>query len=140
MDDQTQAQADELKRLAAETRFAKEKALSRAENLMLEKAATGDLADCSMLDDKGDDPKKADDWTPERQIRGELVAWLCTNEPARKQVHPRGIQVYGADITGPLDLSFVNVPFQLRLSHCRLKETINLVRAEVSQQIGRAHV
>src|SRR5271167_4522828 len=115
MDDQTQAQADELKRLAAETRFAKEKALSRAENLMLEKAATGELANCSTLDDKGYDPKKADDWTPERQIRAELVAWLCTNEPARQRVHSRGIQVYGAEITGSLDLSFVNISFQLML-------------------------
>src|SRR5208282_1757011 len=62
-----------------------------------------------------------------------LLAWLCMNEQARKQVHPRGVLVYGADITGPLDLSFVNIPFKLRLVRCRLKEDIDLSRAEVSE-------
>jgi hypothetical protein len=37
MDEQTQAQGGELKRLAAKTKFAKDRALSRAENLLLEK-------------------------------------------------------------------------------------------------------
>jgi sRNA-binding regulator protein Hfq len=41
--------------------------------------------------------------------------------------------VYGADITGPLDLPFVNIPFQLRLNNCRLNQDINLSRAELSE-------
>lgn len=40
MDHQPQAQADELKQLAAETKFAREKSLTQAENLLLEIAAT----------------------------------------------------------------------------------------------------
>jgi hypothetical protein len=71
-------------------------------------------------------------WEPKRQIRAALIAWLFDPE-ARKRVHWRGIQVYGAEITGPLNLSFVNVPFQLALQHCRLNEGINLQRAQVSQ-------
>jgi len=129
MDDQTQAQGGGLKQLA-QAKFGK---LSAAENLLLESVPSGDWANCSKLNDKGDDPKEADKWGAERQIRAELVAWLCTNEQARKQVHPRGIQVYGADITGPLDLSFVNIPFGLGFQRCRLKDGINLLRAEVSQ-------
>ena len=120
--DEPQAQAGEPKQSAQKQATglkglvpAKFGTLSAAENLMLEKAATGDVANCSELDDKGDDPKKANDWTPKRRIRAELVAWLCMNEQARKQVHLRGIQVYGADVTGPLDLSFANVPFQLKI-------------------------
>jgi len=139
MDDQTQAQAGELQQSAQKQATglrglvpAQFGTLSAAENLMLEKAVIGEIADCSTLDDKGSDLKEADDWTPKRRIRAELLAWLCTNELARKQVHPRGIQVYGADVTGPLDLSFANIPFQLRLLHCRLSEDINLSRAEVS--------
>ena len=138
--DEPQAQAGEPKQSAQKQATglkglvpAKFGTLSAAENLMLEKAATGDVANCSELDDKGDDPKKANDWTPKRRIRAELVAWLCMNEQARKQVHLRGIQVYGADVTGPLDLSFVNIPFQLMLRHCRLEEDLNLSRAEVSE-------
>src|SRR5271165_4449118 len=120
--DEPQAQAGGLKGLA-QAEFG---TLSPAENWMLESVPTGDVAVCARLDHKGDDPKEADDWTPKRRIRAELVAWLCTNEQARKQVHPKGIQVYGADITGSVDLHFVNVPFQLGFHHCRLKETINL--------------
>jgi len=61
MDDQTQAQAGGLKRLAA--KFGK---LSAAENVLLEKVPSGDWANCSTLNDKGWDPKDADKWGAER--------------------------------------------------------------------------
>ncbi|MGA2903572.1 MAG: hypothetical protein ABSD98_07065 [Candidatus Korobacteraceae bacterium] len=128
MDNETQAQGGELKALAA--RFG---TLSDAENLLLEKVSSGEVAFCPDPERKGYDPKDADAWGPQRQIRAELLAWLCTNEQARKHVHARGIQVYGADIIGPLDLAFVNIPFQLLLNNCRLSQNINLSRAEVSQ-------
>ena len=141
--DEPQAQAGEPKQSAQKQATglkglvsAKFGTLSAAESLMLDKAVNGEMAVCGPNNDDEDernDPKKADDWTPQRHIRAELVAWLCANEPARKQVHPRGVQVYGADITGPLDLSFVNIPFQLMLRHCRLTQDINLRRAEVSE-------
>jgi hypothetical protein len=83
--------------------------------------------------DPNNNPKEAGNWGRERQIRAELVGWLCMDQEARKQVHWRGIQVYGADVTGPLDLSYVNIPFQLAFRHCRLKEAITLQSADVSQ-------
>ncbi len=129
MDDQPQALAGGLKRLA-EGKFGP---LSAAENLLLEKVATGDLADCSKLNDKGDDPKEADEWGPGRQVRAELLAWLCTNELARKHVHLHGIQVQGATFVGALDLSYVSIPFRLRLRHCRVREDINLHNADVPE-------
>src|SRR5271157_2024669 len=129
MDDKTPAQGGGLKRLAQ----AKFGTLSAAENLLLEKVTGGEPAVCPDPDGKGYDPKDADQWGPARRIRADLVAWLCTNEQARKQVHPHGIQVYGADITGPLDLSFVSIQFPLRFRHCRLTKDFNLRSAEVSQ-------
>src|SRR5271166_7110135 len=131
MDDQTPAQARRLKRLAA--KFGK---LSDAEQELLKNVPNGDVAICGPNDndwDEDNDPKDADCWEAKRRIRAELVAWLCTNEQAKKLVHPRGIQVYGADITGSLDLSFVNIPFQLRFAHCRFQKGIDLRNAEVSQ-------
>ena len=127
--------ATDLKTLA-EAKFGKE-TLSDAENLLLEKVPTGDLANCSILDDKGDNPKEADGWTQKRRIHAEVVVWLCTNELAQKQVHGRGIQVYGADLIsssdGILDLSFINISFQLEFRHCRLKGGMRLDSAEVLQ-------
>ncbi len=135
MDEQPQGQADNLTALAQAApelrpELAK-KPLTAAEKLLLKNVSSGDEADCSELDDEWSDrehpgwkfdPEHADKWTDRRQIRAELLAWLCINQQARKQVHPRGIQVYWADVTGKLDLSFVNVPFQLGLQRCQVRE------------------
>jgi hypothetical protein len=109
MNKEPKAQADDLKGLAQ----AKCGKLSAAEEMLLDKVPTGQPAICPDCDGRGYNPKEADRWGPARQVRAELVAWLCTNEEARRQIHPRGMVVAGADITGPLDLSFLNIPFRL---------------------------
>jgi hypothetical protein len=126
MVDQPEPPASELKRLA----LAKFPSLSETETLLLEKVPTGEEAKCPDTDY---DPSNADAWGPTRRIRATLMAWLCTDERAQKLVHYQGIQVYGAEITGPLDLSFANVPFPLAFRHCRLNESVDLSRAEVSE-------
>lgn len=142
MDEQPQGQAGDLKGLAqgqasdlkglAQSKFGK---LSAAERLLLEKVPTGEPAWCPHPEYNGlqYDPKNADDWEPRHQIRAELLVWLCTDEQARRHLHWRGVQVFGADITGPLDFSFANIPLQLAFRECRLREDIDLMRAEVSQ-------
>jgi hypothetical protein len=71
--------------------------------------------------DPQNDPSKADkEWGPEREIRAEVIRWLCVEEEAKREVDPKGIWVYGAKITGKLDLSYVIVPFPIKLVHCRL--------------------
>jgi hypothetical protein len=145
MDMEETQRASDLKPLA-EAKFGK---LSDAEKLLLEKAPSGDFAICGPNredTDPSNDPKEAYQWGKARQIRAVLVAWLCTDHEARKRVHWRGIQVYGADITGFLDLELVIIPFQLAFERCRLKratdlsqpeeplkEAIDLSQAEVSQ-------
>ncbi len=130
MYDTPEAQAAELKRLARAAKFGK---LSDAENLLLEKVPAGDFAICSGLNGKGDDPTYADNWGKERQVRAGLMGWLCMDQEARKRVHWRGIQVYGADITGLLDLGFVSMPFRLSFQHCRITGKVYLTRADVSE-------
>jgi hypothetical protein len=146
MNDQPQGRATDLMALA-EAKFGKE-TLSDAEKLLLEKVPIGEWAICGPMHDRAvangnptkeddDDPKNnpadADKWGPARQIRGELVKWLCLDHESRKHVHWQGIRVYGADVTGPLDLSLVSIPFQLAFRHCRLSGGIILAQAEVSQ-------
>jgi hypothetical protein len=138
MDEQPQAQAGELKQLAEKfiaTEFPDDPTLWEAENLLLEKVPIGEPAWCPHPEYMGlqYDPKNADDWGPQHQIRAELLVWLCTNEDARRHVHWRGIEVFAADITGPLNLSFANIPLQLAFRECRLREDTNLMLAEVSQ-------
>ena len=137
-EDQAQERPSDLKALAV-AKFGKE-TLSDAEKLLLENVPKGKWAKCGPKHDddrsnnpsnsplKVDDadsnnnPQEADNWGATRQIRAERVGWLCMDhQEARNRIHCRGIQVYGADITGPLDLSFANIPFALRLRRCRLK-------------------
>jgi hypothetical protein len=108
--------------------------LSQAELRLLKAAAKGAIACCGPSrqdDDPGDDPAKADQWGPEREVRAELIRWLCVDSSARGAVDPRGIQVLGARIAGRLDLGFVHVPFPLALLRCRLTEPAILTSAHL---------
>jgi hypothetical protein len=76
----------------------------------------------SGWDDPVNDPAKAADWGVARQIRAELIRWLCVDNIAKDLVDPHGIQVFGASIVGLLDLSWVVVPFGIMLLRCRIAQ------------------
>jgi hypothetical protein len=114
--------------------------LSEAEKRLLRAAPKGGVAICgpnSDDNDTGNDPSKAANcgencgWGPERAIRAEIIRWLCVDEVARKRVDPKGIQVYGAKITGKLDLSNIATPFPLVLARCRLTDDADLRWAQL---------
>jgi hypothetical protein len=107
--------------------------LSQAEVAVLRAAPRGELGVCGPPDPKHphNDPAHADDWGADREIRAELIRWLCVDAEARTRVDPRGILVLGAKIAGELDLSFACVPFPLRLMRCRLTHDAKLNSAEI---------
>jgi hypothetical protein len=103
--------------------------LSNAELALLRAAPKGEVAVCGPTDrddDLANDPANADTWGPERQIRAELVRWLCVDSEAASRVDPKGIQVHGAKVVGELDLSFANVPFPVGFFRCRLTHDADL--------------
>jgi hypothetical protein len=63
--------------------------LSQAERRLVSAAADGGTADCTNL--SGDD----------KNIRGDLLSWLCTNPDASAQV----IRLFTSDLPGPLAAS-----------------------------------
>src|ERR1700733_13733148 len=94
--------------------------LSEAEQRMLRAAPEGAVAMCGPNAndrDPANDPGMAENkldeggWGREREIRAELIRWLCVDKYAAGHVDPRGPRVYGAKITGKLDLSFATVAF-----------------------------
>src|SRR5262249_41925728 len=116
---------EELMRIA-EARFPN---FREAEVKTLRAAPTGEVAYCgpSPKDfDPANDPAKAHTWGPERTIRAALIRWLCIDREARARVDPRGLQIHGARIEGPLELSFVRVSFPLALNSCSLKDEVRL--------------
>src|ERR1022692_3896460 len=92
--------------------------LSEAELRLLQAAPKGDTAVCGPSSGPGNDPSKADNWGSDREIRGGLICWLCANAEAAKRIDPAGLQVYGARITGRLNLFFVAIGFPLLFQLC----------------------
>jgi sRNA-binding regulator protein Hfq len=103
--------------------------LTQAELKLLRAAPKGEVAFCgpsAKNDDPANDPAKADEWGSGREIRAELIRWLCVDRAATSAVDPRGIQVHAARIGGGIDLSFLHVPFPLGLFRCYLAADANL--------------
>jgi hypothetical protein len=110
--------------------------LTAAEIKLLQAAGRGEYAHCSPnpdIRDPANDPRTAQNWGAERQIRADLVRWLCVHRSAKELVDPLGIQIYAAKILGVLDLSYVTVPFPLILHRCSLDGELNLRCADISE-------
>lgn len=108
--------------------------LTGAETKLLLAAPNGEWAHCGPTPDDADpanDPARAETWGPDRVVRAALLRWMCVDSDAKTKVDPRGIQLHGAIIYAPLDLSFSVVPFPLGLSRCRFTHPANLSYAEI---------
>jgi hypothetical protein len=66
-------------------------------------------------------------WGRDRQVRAEMIRWLCINHEAKALVDPSGIGLVGAGISGQLDLSYADVPFPVSLEGCRLTSPLRLI-------------
>lgn len=92
----------------------------------------GELAICGLDENQNsplNDPIGAANWGPDRRIRGELIVWLCTDRKASDAVSHRGIKVFGAKITGTVDLTSANIQFPLGFAYCKFTDEINLQTA-----------
>jgi thiol-disulfide isomerase/thioredoxin len=124
--------ANELVALARD-RFG---ALSRAEENALVAATKGTLAVCGPNtdpNDPGNDPAKADNWSVDRQIRANLIRWMCVDPHARGRIDPKGLLVFGAKVVGKLDLTHASLPFAIALRRCRLMENAELASADLPE-------
>lgn len=112
--------------------------LSAAELKLVRVVPKGDFAYCGPSqrdDDPGNDPSQADHWRPERQIRAELIRWLCIDWRGKDHVDPKGIQVHAARVTGELNLSYGLIPFPLTLWRSALTHDASLVSVEILELI-----
>jgi len=122
--------ASNLEKLARE-RFSN---LTEAETKLLRAASTGDTARCGVTNfvhDVLNDPSSAETWGAERQIRAELVRWMCADPTATNLVDPFGLHVYAARLKGNVDLSYLTVPFPLTFANCFLEGELNLRHSDL---------
>jgi hypothetical protein len=70
-------------------------------------------------------------WDVKREIRADVLRWLCLDKAAEPYVDPRGIKLYSGKISGELDLSGAVLRFPLILNRCRVPEDIKLIASEL---------
>jgi len=80
-------------------------------------------------DDPSNDPSHADKWGKEREVRAELIRWLCVDPRAKALIDPQGIRLLGARITGKLYLADLTVPFAFTLRNCLISERMTFEHA-----------
>jgi len=113
--------------------------LTHAERAMLwfsdiENVGRGDIAfagPSTKRDDPSNDPKNAEKWDHQREIRATLIRWMLVDHQAAALMDPAGVQVLGARISGPLKLGRVRTQFSLALARCSIPERIVLEFADL---------
>lgn len=98
--------------------------LTDAEEKLLLGAANGTPACCGPAGTGPNDPKnalaRACTWGRSREIRADLILWLCGDQDANKLVHSKGVTVACAKVSGILDISALAVRFPLIFFQCCL--------------------
>ena len=85
----------------------------------------------SNFDDPSNDPKDAAKWDHQRELRAELIRWLCADPNAIKLIEPNNISVLGARVVGRLNLDFVHPPFGLTLARSSIPDLMSLQFADL---------
>ena len=101
--------------------------LTAAEYLLLNSVVQGTVARLPGDPEEGSDPDQSHSWGDDRRVRAELLRWLFVDGLAAECVDARGVQLRGVRIAGPLDLSFIELKFPLRLGRCVITEDMTLV-------------
>jgi hypothetical protein len=103
--------------------------LSEAERRLLHAVPLGQPAFCGPSqddDDPANDPTNASNWAFERDIRAELIRWLCVDHEVVRTIDPRGLRVHASRIVGEFDLSYVSIRFPLDFERCVFNAGIDL--------------
>jgi hypothetical protein len=107
--------------------------LSLAERKLLQCLPLGEIADFRAGEEAEDNPEQWSSWGPERIIRADLLAYLCSSQQVHAWVHPKGLQVKGARIQGMLDLEGATIPFGLSLQHGAIPDGLILSNARIGR-------
>ena len=91
--------------------------LTPAEQWVLEQVTSGE-GEVAALD-------KRFPTETERVLRGSFLQSLLTGGFPNVQMRRRGVQIEKAVVTGPIDLRYAEVPYEVRLDTCRFTDSID---------------
>ncbi|MER6067382.1 membrane-associated oxidoreductase [Streptomyces sp. NPDC001817] len=102
--------------------------LTPAERRVWDAFPLGEGVDFRQGEDE--DPAQGDSWGPERTLRAEVLRELLLDGPVREG-RIAGLKVWGARITGRLELRYGTVGHPVRLRLCHFEEAPDLYAAKV---------
>ncbi len=82
-------------------------------------------------DEKEDNPGNAANWDADRIVRGECIAWLCTDTQASALVTYRGLELYGMRIDADVNLNDAEIKFPLKAWMCAFSGDVLLQNAQL---------
>jgi hypothetical protein len=94
--------------------------LSIAEERLASAAANGKTADCTDL--SGD----------QKNVKADLLVWLCTDVQATGQLTFRGISITGAEIVGQIDLKWAKIAFPITASKSVFRYDVDLANSDIA--------
>ena len=97
-----------------------------AEQKLIDAAAKGEIADYRVGDKQADDPANGAEWGEDRTLRAEILYDLCVGARPEWKVHAKGVQAFGARITGSLDFSGAELLTRLRPALCHFDQPLFL--------------
>lgn len=111
--------------------------ITRAERKMLDAVILGRFAEFSYKRPNMNIASNVDllAESTQRTISADLLRWLCTSKEASALVSSVGITITNALITGELNLTGLNIPYNLGFFSCEIKDGIVLQDAQV-QTLG----
>ncbi|UYQ61763.1 membrane-associated oxidoreductase [Streptomyces peucetius] len=102
--------------------------LTPAERRVLQAFPKGEAVD--LREDPDDDPALGASWGPERTVRAEVLRAMLVDVPSRDG-EIAGLKLWGARITGVLDLKYGTVECPVRLRACHFEKTPDLYGAQI---------
>ncbi|MFN2568932.1 MAG: hypothetical protein ABR564_04950 [Candidatus Dormibacteria bacterium] len=104
--------------------------LTEAEQRVWRAAEAGDRTSLEDTDSRQNHPDRGAEWAAPRQVRAAVLVQLVTGSGVgTPEVHPRGIRLQGARVTGELDLEGAALRCPLALLDCHVDSVINLTDA-----------
>jgi len=105
------------------------KGLTPAEKILLESVVKGREAVFLTRNAELDNPKNSAEWGIERTIRTTLIYWLCVSSEAVPHVHPKGVRIKGAKVSGELNFEGATLSKPLWITQSAIFEGIVLKEA-----------
>jgi uncharacterized protein YjbI with pentapeptide repeats len=97
---------------------------------------SGRIADINAHLGKTADPRKPDDWGPERRLSTAFLEVMLLHDPWRSTIPRRGVRIVGAWFDETVDLVEAEIAHELRLSRSRFTSEFYLVRLQMQSLLS----